>query len=159
MIFDRNFPVDKLIQFLSDNDTYFTQPLSLVLQKQNMTIEAYSEKLSRYGTIACEFEENCGEIKGLVIGYTHNLPEDGGSYITQAVTGWTYRRQGVCKRLLKEYFAYCAEQTEEPVRYIWLTTSVVNYGAQTTYERVGFVKADSADVSKIRYIFSMQTQR
>lgn len=156
MIFDRNFPVGSLIQFLEVNDAAFTKPLSLVLKKQNMTLESYAQKLSSVGTIACEFDGNGGEIKGLVIGYTHNLPQDGGSYITQVVTGQNYRRQGVCKRLLREYFDYCEKFSDAD--YIWLTTASTNMGAQAAYEDAGFLKTESCDPLKIRYEYSIRKQ-
>ena len=84
MIIDREFPADELEQFLTDNDDAFLTSLSDVLKRQGTNIKAYAKKLASLGTIA--YEKDGERIKGAVIGYTHNLPIGGGSYITQVVT-------------------------------------------------------------------------
>lgn len=155
MISDRNFPVEALKIFLEENDTAFTHPLSEALAKQGTTLEEYADKLARLGTIAYEADEENGKIKGAVIGYTHNLPEGGGSYITQAVTGINYRRQGVCGRLLKEYFDYCREQN---IPYVWLTTGVNNNAARITYEKAGFVLAEYDNPEQVKYILKLDLE-
>ncbi len=155
MISDRNFPVETLKLFLEENDTAFTHPLSEILAKQGSGLKAYSEKLAKLGTIACEIDEKNGKIKGVVIGYTHNLPEGGGAYITQAVTALDYRRQGVCGRLLKEFSDYCRKQN---ISYVWLTTGVNNNGARITYEKAGFVLADYDSTEQVKYVLKLDSE-
>lgn len=136
MICDRAFPYDLLLSLLQNNDTVFTTPLSESLKKRGSTVEAYALKLSKTATIAYEKDES-GIIKGLIAGYTENLPEGNGSYIAQVFTVPEYQRQGVCGRLLREYCDYCLQKG---IQYVWLTTSVSNAAAQATYERAGFMR-------------------
>ncbi len=156
MISDRNFSVDALREFLAENDAAFTHPLSEVLAKQGSSLEAYSEKLAKLGTIACETDEDTGKIKGAVIGYTHDIPDGGGAYITQAVTGVNYRRQGVCGRLLKEFSDYCCEQN---IPYVWLTTGINNLAARATYEKAGFQLADYDSTEQVKYVLKLKQEK
>lgn len=134
MICNRAFPYKLLLSLLHDNDTVFTTPLSESLKKRGSTVEEYALKLSKMATIAYEKDES-GDLKGLIAGYTENLPEDNGSYIAQVLTVPEYQKQGVCGRLLREYCNYCAQKG---IQYIWLTTGVNNVAAQAAYEKAGF---------------------
>lgn len=151
MIADRSFDIRVMTDFLQRNDGAFTRPLSQTLKEQGQTLEDYAEKLCRMGTVA--YETDGDAIMGVVIGYTQNLPEDNGSYITQVVTDPKYRRRGVCKRLLAEYFDFCREQN---IGYVWLTTGVDNHSAQATYEGCGFVLAPCANEKMVKYIYRIR---
>ena len=148
---DRTFEVESLLEFLLDNDKEFTKPLSVsVKEKIGMTLEQYVCKLCKYGTIVYELDEN--RIKGVVIGYTHELPENGYSYITQVVTSKKYRGKGVGSSLLQHYIDYCKESG---IKGIWLTTDEKNRDAQHVYERVGFVKNEIDEKGRVKYIYDI----
>ena len=151
MISDRNFSSYALSVFLKENDNAFTMPLSESLKKQGMTVDEYAEKLSNKATIAYE-KEDSGVILGAVIGYTHDLPEDGSSYITQVVTDKKYRGRGIFKLLIKEYLDFCIQKN---ISYVWLTTGVNNTIAQKAYESVGFKLADNNGKS-VKYIYTIE---
>lgn len=150
-IADRTFEIQSLLEFLSDNDKEFTEPLSVsVKEKIGMTLEQYVCKLCKYGTIVYELDGNI--IKGVVIGYTHELPENGYSYITQVVTSRKYRGKGVSSSLLQHYIDYCRESG---IKGVWLTTDEKNRDAQHVYERVGFVKNEIDEKGRIKYIYDI----
>ena len=152
MICDRDFPTRRLLAFLGENDTAFTHPLSQALAKQGSTLTDYADKLARRATIAWEEDADTGNIKGAVMGYTHDLPADGGSYITQVVTGLSYRKQGVCGRLLQEYLDYCRAGG---VAYVWLTTGVGNAAARAAYESAGFQLVPYDSGSQVKYVYKL----
>lgn len=148
MIYDRSFDQRQLYDFFSENaDQFSSNLLEQIERSGNGTLEQYTEKLSRMATVACEKED--GRIKGVVIGYTHNLPEDRGSYITYVVVAPAFRRQGVMRRLLEEYEAYCRTMD---VSYMWLATGKINKVAQEAYERCGFVCAGPHNERTLKYI-------
>ena len=155
MIADCCFPETELYQFLLENDKAFTHPLSESLKERGMNLSQYAAKLARLSTISYELDES-KTIKGIVVGYTNNLPEDGGSYITQVVTGMNYRKQGVCGRLLCEYIAFC--QNKGRIRYIWMTTGINNIPAQRTYEKAGFTRVPSDKEGLVKYCFRLVDQ-
>lgn len=107
MISDRDFDSRELHSFFERNDECFMRPLAESLVRFNITFGEYMKKLASHGTIAYERDSESGMLKGVVIGYTNNLPDDRGSYITQVLTDKSYFRQGVCLRLLNEYKEYC----------------------------------------------------
>lgn len=150
MIIDRKFPADELEQFLTDNDDAFLTSLSDVLKRQGTNIKEYAKKLASLGTIA--YEKDGERIKGAVIGYTHNLPIGGGSYITQVVTEKKYRNQGVCKRLLKEYFSYCKKLN---IHSVWLTTEKENRPARYVYEQCGFQLESIDENNMVKYVCTL----
>lgn len=152
MLSDLLFSQSRLAAFLEENDTAFTHPLSEVLKKQGITVREYAEKLAKSGTIAYEEDKETGRIKGVVIGYTHNLPEDGGSYITQVVTALAFRKQGVFTRIMQEYIDYCKEQG---ISYIWLSTGVKNAAARAAYERIGFQLAPYESETLVKYVLRL----
>ena len=129
--------------------------MSESLAAREMTLSQYAAKLANLSTIAFEMDES-KTIKGIVVGYTRDLPEDGGSYITQVVTGMNYRKQGVCGRLLREYIAFC--QNKGIIRYVWMTTDIKNIPAQTTYEKAGFIRLPSYKEGLVKYCFKLVDQ-
>ena len=151
MIADRSFDVQRMISFLEKNDEAFTRPLSQTLKHQGQTLEEYAAKLCAFGTVAYELDGD--NISGMVIGYTHNLPEDNGSYITQVVTDIDHRRRGVCSRLMAEYFGFCRRQN---ISYVWLTTGVDNHSARATYEKCGFVLVEYENAELVKYIYNLK---
>ena len=152
MIHDKTFPVQELSAFLARNDKEFSTPLTEQARRQNTTFDAYIHKLSSLGTIAYELDGASGAIKGVVIGYTHNLPEDGGSYITQVVVDRKYQRQGVCSRLLKEYIALCRAKG---IAKVWLTTGINNLPARKAYEKAGFVRVPYDSSKNVKYMLTL----
>ena len=150
-IADRTFEIDRLKEFLTENEKEFSEPLSVsVKEKMGMTLDQYVHKLCKYGTVVYELDRNI--IKGVVIGYTHELPEDGYSYITQVVTTKEYRGQGVSSRLLKSYIDYCKDQGIEG---IWLTTGEKNISAQHVYEKNGFIRNELEEKGRVKYIYDI----
>lgn len=147
MISDRQFNQSMLYAFLSHNADQFSSNLhEQIARSGNGTLEQYTEKLSTKGTIAYEMD---GEtIKGIIVGYTHDLPADGKSYITYVIVDRKYRGQGVMRRLLEEYQEYCRQLS---IPAIWLTTGKTNYSAQKAYERCGFVSLGEHTERTIRY--------
>lgn len=152
MIAERSFDEKRLMNFLIEMDNAFTQPLSISLGKQGLTIENYAHKLATCATIVYE-EDDKGNLKGIVVGYTNNLPEDRSSYITQVVTSEIYRGQGVCTRLLKEYQEFCRHKN---IYAIWLTTHMLNMKAQKAYEKAGFIRHNSNNGEQIKYIYFIE---
>lgn len=153
MVADCCFPEKELYKFLIENDKAFTHPLSESLRERGTTLSQYATKLARLSTIAYEIDESKA-IKGVVVGYTRNLPEDGGSYITQVVTGSNYRKQGVCGRLLREYIAFC--KNKGIIRYVWMTTGINNIPAQRTYENAGFIRVPNDKKGLVEYRFRLR---
>lgn len=149
MISDCNFSTSKLYNLLVENDKAFTLPLSQTLQTRGLLLSDYVNKLASFGTIAYETDGH-GVIKGIIIGYTNNLPEDRGSYIAQVVTCYKYRKQGVFSRLIREYIDFCKTKG---VKYVWLTTHTSNVTAQHAYEKAGFHRNSSNDFDLIKYIY------
>jgi len=84
MIAYKSFDYDLLYSFFKENDKIFTRPLSDSLKDQNTTLSEWCQKICSKSTIAYELFDK--ELKGLVIGYTDNLPCDGGGYITIVAT-------------------------------------------------------------------------
>ncbi len=152
MIHDKTFPVEVLSEFLVRNDREFSTPLTEQARRQNTTFDAYMHKLSSLGTIAYELDEASGTLKGVVIGYTHNLPEDRGSYITQVVVDRKYQREGICSRLLKEYIEFCRTKG---IVYVWLTTGIHNMPAQKSYEKAGFVRVPYDSSENVKYMLTL----
>ncbi len=150
MIYDRCFEYEELKNFLLRNDQEFMTPLSETLKRFQTNIEDYARKLCTKGTIACQKHNN--EICCTIIGYTNDLPEDNGSYITQVMTDPKYRNQGIATKLLKEYIYYCQKKK---ISYIWLTTEAKNYRAQRVYEGVGFYRVDIDDSRMVRYEYAL----
>jgi ribosomal protein S18 acetylase RimI-like enzyme len=148
MIAERNFPFERMYDFLLKNDCAFSVPLSKSLEKFSTNLENYAKKLSEKATVA--WEEDHGIIKGMVIGYTNDMPDiitggwGGGqkSYITQVATDSLYRRQGVCQRLLAEYIEFCRKKN---IAMVWLTTEETNFPARSVYEKAGFSSAEKID--------------
>lgn len=136
MISDKTFPVDELHDIFAENDTAFTMPITEQARRQGFTLNQYITKMATLGTVAYERDYENGKLKGVVIGYTDNLPDDLGSYITQVVVDSAYRKQGVCSRLLREYIEFCRAKG---INYIWLTTGQENIAAQGAYKKAGFV--------------------
>ena len=132
MISDRAFDKNELLLFLSKMSNEFRTPLLEQARNVGMSLEEYAEKLARLGTIA--YERNEGMLIGVVIGYTHDTPDEG-SYITQVVVDPRFRGRGICSRLLAEYVRYCEVQG---LSYVWLRTGIDNLPARHTYERAGF---------------------
>jgi hypothetical protein len=73
MIAERNFPFERMYDFLLKNDCAFSVPLSKSLEKFSTNLENYAKKLSEKATVA--WEEDHGIIKGMVIGYTNDMPD------------------------------------------------------------------------------------
>ena len=152
MIAEQCFDEKRLLNFLVDMDNAFTEPLSISLRKQGITLENYAHKLATCATIIYE-EDDKGDLKGIVAGYTNNLPEDRSSYITQVVTRAIYRGQGVCTRLLKEYQDFCRQKN---IYSIWLTTHVLNAKAKNAYEKAGFIRKKSDNNEQIKYVYYIE---
>lgn len=149
MICDRNFSENRIFEFLLKENDEFPLSLDEQLKKNNTNLTEFSKKLSQKATIA--YEEDNAEIKGMVIGYVHDLPKDMSSYITYVIVDKNYRRQGVAKRLLTEYIDYAIKNN---VKSVWLTTGKINYSAQLLYENVGF-KKHCENEKKIKYILEL----
>lgn len=148
MISDRNHPAESIAEFMAHNDDSFRVSLTESYKAHGVTLEQYAQKLSKLATIAYEKDEERGVIKGMVIGYTSNLPDDNGSFITQVATSKEYRRQGVCSRLLKEYTDICVKKN---IDYIWLYTwKYDNDSTINVYRSAGFVIVGDADNDMIR---------
>jgi ribosomal protein S18 acetylase RimI-like enzyme len=146
MILDKNFSVEILKDFLKKNDEIFTHPLSETLLRQHTTIDNWTTKLCSKATFAFELDKSC--VKGVVIGYTKNLPADGGGYITIVAVAPECRKQGIAGRLLQEYIAYSKNKT----KYLWLTTDETNIPARRLYEKVGFV-LQTIENNRCKYIY------
>ena len=147
MIADRCFDEKTLYRFLERNADQFSSSLhEQIARSGNGDLEQYTRKLSTKATIA--FETDGDAIKGMLIGYTHDLPADKASYITYVIIDKKYRRQGVMKRILGEYEEYCKKQG---VLSMWLLTGKINLSAQKAYESCGFVCEGEATERTVRY--------
>ena len=148
MIWDRTFDQKELFDFFTENADQFSSNLIEQIEKSgNGTLEQYTEKLSSKATIACEYDEN-KSIKGVVIGYTHDLPESNDSYITYVVVSPQFRKQGVMKRLLSEYEDHCRDLG---IHALWLTTGKINSTARAAYEKCGFVCQGEHSDTMLKY--------
>ncbi len=154
LVCDRSFSIGRLKSFLERNDNAFTHPLSESLAIQGTTVEEYARKLCEKGTIV--YEPDGSDIKGILIGYTHDLPTDGGSYITQVVTDARYRGQGVFKRIMERYIRFCKDRG---ISTIWLTTNENNLTARKAYERVGFVPSTVDARGLVKYTYHIDSTR
>ena len=155
MIWDRTFDQQQLFDFFSQNADQFSSNLLEQIKKSgNGTLEQYTTKLSCKATIACEYDDSDQKmIKGLVIGYTHDLPDTNESYITYVIVSPDYRKQGVMKRLLNEYEAHCQKLG---ISAIWLTTGKINKVAQTAYEKCGFICQGEYSETTVKYTKTIQ---
>ena len=132
MIFDRNLNAEIIFDFLLSENESFQPPLTEQLNnfyKGDMSLRKFSEKLSEKATIA--LEKRGEDIGGVVIGYTHDTP-DNKSYITYVVVNSSYRRQGIASRLLDEYFSYAKQMK---MTHVWLRTSKENMNARKLYTK------------------------
>ena len=108
MLQDRQFDQKLLFDFFASNADQFSSDLyGQIARSGNGTLEQYPEKLSKKATVAYEMDGQ--KLKGLVAGYTHDLPENGYSHIPYVIVSPEYRGQGVMRRLLEEYEASTAE--------------------------------------------------
>ena len=147
MLQDRQFDQKLLFDFFASNADQFSSDLyGQIARSGNGTLEQYTEKLSKKATVAYEMDGQ--KLKGLVIGYTHDLPENGYSYIAYVIVSPEYRGQGVMRRLLEEYEAFCKTQG---IPVIWLQTGKTNTTAQIAYEKCGFVSKGADSERTIRY--------
>ena len=128
---DRSFESKRLLSFMKDVDNLYIVPLSKQAEKVGMTLESYAVKLSAKGTIVYAELSN-GELIGVIIGYTHDTPDDT-SYITQVVVKSEYQKLGVFKKMFEEYENYAKKQN---MKSLWLTTEKVNYAALNAYQKV-----------------------
>lgn len=150
MVSDRNFSVKELFSFLDENSCLFDVDLHTQAANQNMSLFEYAQKLARKATIAYARSKD-SELQGTVIGYMHNIPEDGGSYITQVIVAKKWQSKGIGKILLQEYFD---KAKTFGIKYVWCTAFKENKAACHLYERMGFVP-DSECIEKneiIKYI-------
>jgi len=149
LIFDRSFDETIMYRFLLENaDQFSSNLLEQVERSGNGTLEQFVHKLCSKGTVVCEQDEK-GTLKGLVIGYTHDLPPDNSSYITYLIVAPQYRRQGIATRLLDEYISYCRKLS---IPEVWLTTGETNVIARAFYERYGFVLAGNYGEKTVKYV-------
>lgn len=132
MISDRNTKKEALISFFQGISA--DMQLENVLKKMGTNLQQYCSKLAEKATIAYK-TANDGSIIAIVAGYTHDLPDDLGSYITQVGTLSDYRRRGISGELLLEYVEYARSVG---VKYVWLTVDQNNFGAIKSYEKCGF---------------------
>lgn len=143
MIADRNFPFDIMNAFLSEVDDYFEVPLSMQVKNAGSSLSEHANKLAQKATVVYDTAED-GDIKGLVVGYMHDTP-DNGSYITLVAVKNAYRKQGLFRKLYAEYEGYAKKMG---LSHISLTTRATNLSAQKAYESVGFTKVSLAPEGK-----------
>ena len=84
-------------------------------------------------TIAYEKNSN-GGISGMIIGYTHDTPDDW-SYITQVAVKKSDQKKGIFKKMFIEYEDYVKKLN---LKGIWLTTTSLNKAALKAYTHAGF---------------------
>ena len=136
MIADRNINLELLYDFLKEVSKDLT--LDISLEKMKISLKEYAEKLATKATIAYTLDDK-GKIASCVIGYTHDMP-DNGSYLTQAATLKEYRKKGLAEGLFKEYLEFA--ENSGTIKYAWLTTQKTNVSAQKLYEKIGFRKVE-----------------
>ena len=147
MICDRAFDAEELFVFFEENADQFSSDLHGQIERSgNGTLKQYTQKLSSKATIA--YERDGDTLKGVVIGYTHDLPDNGFSYITYVIVAPQYRGKGVMRRLMAEYEEFCKKQN---IPKMWLTTGKTNIGAQKAYEKCGFILEDSDSERTVKY--------
>ncbi|MCI5585091.1 MAG: GNAT family N-acetyltransferase [Lachnospiraceae bacterium] len=142
MIVDRKFDRVELENFLKLNSDEFIPSLKEQLDSfyyGNMTIEQFALKLSQKATVSVKYEGN--HIMGMVIGYTHNTPDEK-SYISYVIVGRQYRGKGIAVELINDYFAYAKKQQ---LKSVWLKTTVENVIARKLYEKVGMKLMETSD--------------
>lgn len=154
MVSDRSFDVEELFSFLNENSCLFDVDLHTQAERQNMSLLEYAKKLACKATIVSARSKNY-ELQGVVIGYMHDIPKDGGSYITQVIVAKKWQKQGIGKILLQEYFD---KAKDAGIKFIWCTAFKENQAACRLYEGMGFIP-DIQSTEKdtmIRYIKSVK---
>lgn len=148
MVADRNFPIRDMQDFLMENEMSFHTPLSKSLSKRGISIFEYAKKLCQKGTVV--YERDCdGYIKGMVIGYTCDLPEDNGSYITLMVVAEKHQKQGVASKLLDEYLEFCKNKK---ISYVWANTLSFRIGPQKILKKAGFFETEGYDAEHKKFV-------
>ena len=147
MIAHKNFTYELLYSFMKKNDDAFQVPFSKQLSNSGQTLESWCKKICSKGTVCYESDENA--LKGLVIGFTENIPAEsgGGGYISVLVVAADFKHQGIGYKLLCEYINFAKSKG---LNSLWLTTGIYNTPAQRLYEKAGF-KKQSCEENVIRY--------
>lgn len=82
----------------------------------------------------CEYEEDeNGNLKGLVVGYTNDI-QNGYSYISLVAVSPNYRKRGIAKKLITQFIAYAKKLIY--IKKIGIHTN--NPIALSMYQNIGF---------------------